>query len=62
MKTFLKLLKTKKFIAAIVMALGLTLFFVGFYVVAPLAPANMKAYTIIFGFLMTIYGFINVLT
>lgn len=60
MNTFLKLLKNKKFIAAIVMALGIALFFIGFYAVDPMAPA--KGYTVVFGLLATIYGFINVLT
>ncbi len=60
MNNFLKLLKTKKFIAALVMLLGITLFFVGFYVVNPLSA--IKGYSIVFGLLMTIYGFINVLT
>ena len=60
MNNFWQLFKKKKFLAAIVMALGITLFFIGFYVIEPLAP--IKGYSIIFGLLMTIYGFINVLT
>lgn len=60
MNNFWQLFKKKKFLAAIVMVLGFILFFVGFFAVDPVAP--IKGYVVIFGFLMVVYGFINVLT
>ncbi|MBR2617596.1 MAG: hypothetical protein IKC56_05145 [Clostridia bacterium] len=60
MNNFWQLFKKKKFLAAIVMVIAIALFFIGFYVVEPLAPA--KGYIIVIGLIMTIYGFINILT
>ncbi len=57
---FFKVLTTKKFISAMIMVLALVLFLIGFYMIGP--QFKIKGYIVVFGLIMTVYGFINILT
>ena len=60
MDKFFKFLVTKKAISAMVMVLALILFFIGFYMVGP--QSGIKGYMVVGGLILTVYGFINILT
>ncbi len=60
MDKFFKVLTSKKIISAMIMVLALILFFIGFYMVGP--QARIKGYMVVGGLILTVYGFINILT
>lgn len=60
MDKFFKVLASKKIVSAMIMVLALILFFIGFYMVGP--QSHAKGYMVVGGLILTVYGFINILT